>query len=367
MSDTQKHTKPNVPNLRFPGFEGEWEHFALGQLCEEFQSGKGITSEQIKEIASYPVYGGNGLRGYADSYNHEGVYTLIGRQGAKCGNVRLVSGKTYITEHAIAVKANRDNVTEFLNWLFIKMNLGQYSDQSAQPGLAVNKLVRLTAFVPKKAEQKKIAELLALIDARITLQSKVIEDYKILKSTIRARIAKEISNNWISLSELIENGSISLKRGQVIPKKEQSSINIYPVYSSSIVDDGLMGYNDTYMFDDELVSWSIDGGGNFFYRPPHKFNITNVSGVVLADKTKWDYRFISEILIFQHSRLSFDYQTKAHPSVIQSLYSLPEVSIENQKQIARIFELLDCQMRAHNKLLSLSISLRQYLLQKLFI
>lgn len=166
---------------------------------------------------------------------------------------------------------------------------------------------------------------------------------------------------------MIENGSISLKRGQVIPKKEQSSINIYPVYSSSIVDDGLMGYNDTYMFDDELVSWSIDGGGNFFYRPPHKFNITNVSGVVLADKKKWDYRFISEMLIFQHSRLSFDYQTKAHPSVIQSLYSLPEVSIEKQKQIARIFELLDCQMRAHNKLLSSSISLRQYLLQKLFI
>ena len=353
--------------MRFPGFEGEWEHSALGQLCEVFQSGNGIKSEQIKEIASYPVYGGNGLRGYTDSYNHEGVYTLIGRQGAKCGNVRLVSGKTYITEHAIAVKANRDNVTEFLNWLFIKMNLGQYSDQSAQPGLAVNKLVRLTAFVPKKAEQKRIAELLALIDARITLQSKVIEDLKILKSTIRAQIVKKIGQQWLPFSTLIENGTITLKRGQVIPKKEKSSINVYPVYSSSVVDNGLMGYNDTYMFDDELVSWSIDGGGNFFYRPPHKFNITNVSGVILADKTKWDYRFISEILIFQHSRLAFDYQTKAHPSVIQSLYSLPELCLESQKKIARVFELLDLQVAIQSKMLSSNDRLRQYLLKSLFI
>ncbi len=166
--------------MRFPGFEGEWVSFALGQLCEEFQSGKGIKSDQIKDLGSYPVYGGNGLRGYTDSYNHEGVYTLIGRQGAKCGNVRLVSGRTYITEHAVAVKANQANVTEFLNWLFIKMDLGQYSDQSAQPGLAVNKLVRLNAFVPKKEEQKRIADLMTLIDARIAIQNKVIEKYESL-------------------------------------------------------------------------------------------------------------------------------------------------------------------------------------------
>ena len=202
MSETQKHTKPNVPNLRFPGFEGEWESFALGQLCEEFQSGKGIKSDQIKDLGSYPVYGGNGLRGYTDSYNHEGVYTLIGRQGAKCGNVRLVSGRTYITEHAVAVKANQANVTEFLNWLFIKMDLGQYSDQSAQPGLAVNKLVRLNAFVPKKEEQKRIADLMTLIDARIAIQNKVIEDCNTLEKEIQNQVFDKIHAPLVPLSSI---------------------------------------------------------------------------------------------------------------------------------------------------------------------
>jgi len=190
--------------LRFPGFEGEWESFALGQLCEEFQSGKGIKSDQIKDLGSYPVYGGNGLRGYTDSYNHEGVYTLIGRQGAKCGNVRLVSGRTYITEHAVAVKANQANVTEFLNWLFIKMDLGQYSDQSAQPGLAVNKLVRLNAFVPKKEEQKRIADLMTLIDARIAIQNKVIEDLIALEKEIVNYVFKTLNTVYQPLSIISE-------------------------------------------------------------------------------------------------------------------------------------------------------------------
>ena len=200
MSDTQKHNKPNVPNLRFPEFSGEWIITTIGDLCEEFQSGKGIKANQIKEEAPFPVYGGNGLRGYADYYNHDGLYSLIGRQGAKCGNVRLVSGKSYITEHAIVVKANTKNVTEFLSWLFVNMNLGQYSDQSAQPGLAVNKLIKLQAFIPDKSEQSKIARLLSLLEERIETQNKVIEDLSSLEKEFINMVFAEMKEKCMPLS-----------------------------------------------------------------------------------------------------------------------------------------------------------------------
>ena len=134
------------------------------------------------------MYGGNGLRGYTSSYNHEGSYVLIGRQGALCGNVRSVYGKTYITEHAIAVAGNEKSNTNFLHYLFLKMNLGQYSDQSAQPGLAVNKLLKLKVALPIISEQTKIAKLLSLLDERIATQSKIIEDLKKLKSAIIEKV-----------------------------------------------------------------------------------------------------------------------------------------------------------------------------------
>lgn len=165
----------NVPNLRFPEFEGEWEDFLINDVCSEFKSGKNIKADSISESGEYPVYGGNGLRGYTSSYNHEGLYVLIGRQGALCGNVRSVHGKTFITEHAIAVAGNEISNTSFLHYLFVKMNLGQYSDQSAQPGLAVNKLLKIKVVLPSVSEQTKIARFLSLLDERITTQNKIID------------------------------------------------------------------------------------------------------------------------------------------------------------------------------------------------
>ena len=183
-----EHKKLNVPNLRFPEFQGEWNSFLINDVCSEFKSGKNIKADSISESGEYPVYGGNGLRGYTSSYNHEGLYVLIGRQGALCGNVRSVNGKTYITEHAIAAAGNEKSNTSFLHYLFIKMNLGQYSDQSAQPGLAVNKLLKLKVLLPPISEQKKIAKLLSLLDERIATQNKVIEDLKKLKSAIVEKV-----------------------------------------------------------------------------------------------------------------------------------------------------------------------------------
>ena len=194
----------NVPHLRFPEFEGEWEDFLINDVCSEFKSGKNIKADSISESGEYPVYGGNGLRGYTSSYNHEGLYVLIGRQGALCGNVRSVNGKTYITEHAIAAAGNEKSNTSFLHYLFLKMNLGQYSDQSAQPGLAVNKLLKLEVSLPPISEQKKIAKLLSLLDERIATQNKIIEDLKKLKYAIIDYAINSIDADFIKFGSLYE-------------------------------------------------------------------------------------------------------------------------------------------------------------------
>ena len=203
-----KHNKLNVPNLRFKEFQGEWEYFLINDVCSEFKSGKNIKADSVFECGEYPVYGGNGLRGYTSSYNHEGSYVLIGRQGALCGNVRSVYGKTYITEHAIAVAGNEKSNTNFLHYLFLKMNLGQYSDQSAQPGLAVNKLLKLKVALPIISEQTKIAKFLSLLDERIATQSKIIEKMQtlikgIVDSTILRKEKNAIVGDVCSISEQI--------------------------------------------------------------------------------------------------------------------------------------------------------------------
>ena len=172
------------PQLRFPGFTDPWEQRKLGEICEEFQSGKNIKAEDIKENGAYPVYGANGFRGYSDTYNHDGIYALIGRQGALCGNMNISSGKAYFTEHAIAVRANKSSETRFLFYLLGNMNLGQYSGQSAQPGLAVNKLLELSSSVPNYDEQKQISEFFVLIDHLITLHQRKLNHLQEQKKSL---------------------------------------------------------------------------------------------------------------------------------------------------------------------------------------
>lgn len=158
----------NVPKLRFKEFTDEWQKKTLKSVSSYFKSGKSIKSNDILKNAPYPVYGGNGLRGYTNTFNFDGNASLIGRQGALCGNVTYVKGKNYMTEHAVIVQSNYANYNKFLFYILLSMNLNQYSTQSAQPGLSVNNLLELFNYFPNIQEQEKIAKFLTIVDKKIT-------------------------------------------------------------------------------------------------------------------------------------------------------------------------------------------------------
>lgn len=194
MQDNEKK-----PALRFKGFTDPWEQRKLGDLCVEFRSGEFISALDITETGEYPVFGGNGLRGFTDRFNHDGEYTLIGRQGALCGNVNFAVGKSYFTEHAIAVRADKKNQTRFLYYLFSTMDLGQYSGQSAQPGLAVGNLVELKSTLPDKQEQEKISGVLTALDTLITLHQR---KYERLVNIKKSMLDKMFPKNGASVPEI---------------------------------------------------------------------------------------------------------------------------------------------------------------------
>ncbi|MBH0179728.1 MAG: hypothetical protein HP491_18160 [Nitrospira sp.] len=151
---------------RLPGFSGEWEVRRLEEVCY-MKSGQGVTSTDIDEFSEFPCYGGNGLRGFSKQYTHDGSYALIGRQGALCGNVLSVAGRFFASEHAIVVTPQKETDIHWLSRVLARMNLNQYSESSAQPGLSVSKLLTLECIVPRLPEQTAIAAILSDMDAEI--------------------------------------------------------------------------------------------------------------------------------------------------------------------------------------------------------
>ena len=176
---TPKHIPSGYKPSPLGPIPEDWEVKRLGEICTHFKSGNTITSKDIHDDGLYPVYGGNGLRGYANTFTHDGNYILIGRQGALCGNINYVEGKNYISEHAIAVQTN-----ENMQWLKYKLenwNLNRFSESSAQPGLSVEKLVRYKLVIPTRLEQNKIADILQLWDTAIAKQTALIEQLTLRK------------------------------------------------------------------------------------------------------------------------------------------------------------------------------------------
>lgn len=224
----------------------------LGSVCSRLSSGKSICAENINPIGSYPVIGGNGLRGYTDSYNFDGECAVIGRQGAACGNVRYHSGKAYMTEHAVVVCANDDNDTRYLSYLLSIQNLGRLSAQSAQPGISVKTLSKQEVCLPPLDEQKRVSQLLGTIDSKINANTK-LNDY--LLDYASALFEKEVSEN----SHIFKFGDlVQLEDSERVPLNSRDRAarqGPYPYYGAT----GIMDHVDDYLFDGIHILLGEDG------------------------------------------------------------------------------------------------------------
>lgn len=246
------------------------EVLSIGQICSRFSSGKNITAANIHEFGMYPVYGGNGLRGFTNSYNYDGECAIIGRQGAYCGNVKYVLGKSYMSEHAIVAVTNPNHNNRYFAYKLSLAKLGRFSGQAAQPGLSVTKLLRLKFEMPSRQYQDRVASILSTYDSlienntkRIRLLEKMAENlYKEWFVRFRfpghenVKMVNGLPNGWKkgALSDVCE-----FKRGKNITSSEMKDGTI-PVISAGITPSGFHSHANVYGISVTMSSSGANAG-----------------------------------------------------------------------------------------------------------
>ena len=209
----------------------EYRQYELGSVCARLSSGKGIPASQVFNEGAFPVYGGNGLRGYTDHSNFRGDCAIIGRQGAFCGNVRYFNGEAYMTEHAVVVCANECHNTRYLAYLLSQMNLGRLSGQSAQPGLSVKTLAKQVIELPPLDVQNKVVAVLSSLDSKIALNEKINDN---LEEQVKCIFNNEYAPNLYRKGWTVSTigDVVTLQRGYDLPK-DKMTLGIYPVAGST--------------------------------------------------------------------------------------------------------------------------------------
>ncbi|WP_368213913.1 restriction endonuclease subunit S [Blautia sp. RTP21359st1_E11_RTP21359_211015] len=173
-----------------------WEFSKIKYHCT-MKSGDNITALDISDNGEYPVYGGNGLRGFYKIYNKNGNHILIGRQGALAGNVHLVNGKFWATDHAVVVTLKNDVFINYFFRMLESMDLNQYAfDTAAQPGLSVSRIMNLNIALPNLEEQHRIADFL---DSKCSEIDTLIEN-------LRARMESAKEYKKAAITEAVTKG-----------------------------------------------------------------------------------------------------------------------------------------------------------------
>ena len=169
----------NVPNLRFPEFSGEWENC---QIANILSIGSGRDYKHL-EKGNIPVFGTGGYMTSVNECIYDGETTFIGRKGS-INKPFYYNGKFWTVDTLFYTHSFNKTTPKFVYCLFQTINWLRYNEASGVPSLSKDTIEKIKVFIPQLDEQRKISEMLSVIDERIATQNKIIEDLKKLKSAI---------------------------------------------------------------------------------------------------------------------------------------------------------------------------------------
>ena len=182
----------NVP-LKDSGIEwiGEIpEHWKVVKIkyLAKIKSGDSISSNELIQAGLYEVYGGNGLMGYCNKNNVNGFNIIIGRVGALCGNVRLISDSKFITDNALILNCFDNALYPYMYIMLKAANLNNLNTSNAQPLITGSKVLNVSLPIPPLSEQQSIADYLdqkcSEIDELISIKQQKIEKLKDYKKSL---------------------------------------------------------------------------------------------------------------------------------------------------------------------------------------
>ena len=145
----------------------EWKEYKLGEITN-MKNGK----KRPQNNGVFPVYGGNGIMDYSDSYNAENAI-IVGRVGAYCGCVYKCESKCWVSDNAISIFAKDIADTQFLYYLMTTLDFHHHHIGGAQPLMTQDIIGDFTVSIPPLSIQHQIIQVLKSLDDKIEVNKRI--------------------------------------------------------------------------------------------------------------------------------------------------------------------------------------------------
>jgi len=375
----------NVPNLRFPEFTGEWEWHKLGDIAD-ISKGSGISKDQLSEQGQPCILYGE----LYTKYKSEIIRKIISR--TDIDNRSLVrsqtndvvipsSGETaidiatarYIPFSDILlggdlniIRLKRDNggfLSYQLNGIR-KRDIAKVAQGVSVIHLYGDSLKKLDVAICSPEEQSKIISFLSLLDKRIETQNKIIEDLKLLKSTIRNLLFKALKK-VNSETRTVRNALDYEQPAKYIVESADyhNDSTLTPVLTANKA--FVLGYtSENYGIYDKGECIIFDDFTMDMKYVDFPFKVKSSAIKILTSKPGTNLRYIFEYLSFLNLTSS---DHKRH--YISEVESMPIYisEIDVQDRFSNLFSFLDKKIEIELHCNNLFIKQKQYLLRHLFV
>ena len=254
--------KTGIPQLRFPGFGGEWK---IEKLLKQVNS---ISSGRIKpaDDGEFLVYGSTGVIGKSNSFSHDGDYILVARVGANAGQINRAKGKFAVTDNTLIVDLKENISVSYCESFLRKYNLNKLIFGSGQPLITGGLLKSIDFIYPNLPEQQKIASFLSVVDEKIQQLSRkkeLLSQYKkgLMQQLFSGKLRFKDKNGndyadwkWVGGNELFDN---------ISDKKHNSDLPILAItQDQGAIPRDLINYQMT-VTDASVASYKVVQRGDF--------------------------------------------------------------------------------------------------------
>ena len=371
-----EHKKLNVPNLRFPEFQGEWEKCKLGDLCNVLMC-KRILASQTNTEEGVPFYKigtiGNAPDAYIskelfDDYKTKYNYPHKGEVMITCagtvGKCVIYDGKDAYYQDSNIVWI--DNPSQCISNSFLYHLLAKVDWRKLNSTTIIriynDDLRNLKLSYPQIEEQQKISRLLSFLDERIATQNKIIDKLQSLIKGIRNDVYGKLRKS-VGVNAMISD-VLSYEQPQpYIVKDTEYTAEGIPVLTANKAfvlgytseTDGIYDKGDCIIFDDFTLDCKyVD----------FPFKVKSSAIKILTAKNKELLRYTFEFL--KYLDLSTEEHKRHYIAEIQNQeFILPTMHIVST--IAHAFSALSLRMESVVKQRNMFETQKQYLLRQMFI
>ena len=149
----------------------------LGSLIK-VKSGDFLPAKDMAQDGTFPVYGGNGINGYHDSYMFDDRKIVLGRVGVYCGVVHYSEPRSWVTDNALYISDKFEPLDDYyLVAALEQAKLNQYAGRAGQPLISGSRIYPVEILIPPENMQarfaKTVEELLSINGIKTSASNRI--------------------------------------------------------------------------------------------------------------------------------------------------------------------------------------------------